>query len=39
VLVLNSSYGSWHDAAQTFMTFTEQAQIFGETAVQFYRIK
>lgn len=38
VLELNGSYGSWHDAAMSFVTEADKAQIFGKTAATFYRV-
>lgn len=38
VLELNGTYKAWHDAAFELVTPEDAIQIFGETAVQFYRI-
>lgn len=40
VLELNGTYGSWHDAAQSYVGIgTANDQIFGGTAAKFYRIE
>jgi L-fuconolactonase len=39
VLNLNGSYQTWHDSAASCISNADQKQIFGQTAVKFYRIK
>jgi predicted TIM-barrel fold metal-dependent hydrolase len=35
---LNGNYGSWRDAAMSFVSDADKAQIFGKTAATFYRV-
>jgi L-fuconolactonase len=39
VINLNGNYQIWHDAAALLISQNDQAQIFGDTAAEFYRIK